>query len=250
MQIPWTELKLEAVEFKKIIERERMLRRYQRMLEGRLPLADRIHGALAKVRTQLETSWRGTVKRSLDIVVSAFGILISIPAMAVIAFAIRLDSKGPTLFKQTRVGMRGRSFNMMKFRTMVQDAEAKTGPVWAQEHDPRITPIGRFLRKTHLDELPQLFNVIQGEMSLVGPRPERPYFVSEFRRIIPHYDRRLCAKPGITGLAQVKRGYDQNLADVKKKVKYDLLYIQKMCPLLDFKVLAMTVGAVLLRTGR
>ncbi len=250
MQIPWTGLKLEAVEFKKTLERDRMLRRYQMMLEGRLPLDDQIHDAIAKARAQFVTSWRGTVKRSLDILVSAFGILVSLPVMPVVALAVRLDSKGPVIFKQARVGMRGRTFNMMKFRTMVQDAEAKTGPVWAKEHDPRITRVGKFLRKTHLDELPQLFNVIKGEMSIVGPRPERPYFVSEFRRIIPHYDRRLCAKPGITGLAQVKRGYDETLADVKRKVKYDLLYIQKMCPLLDFKVLAMTVGAVLLRTGR
>jgi lipopolysaccharide/colanic/teichoic acid biosynthesis glycosyltransferase len=133
---------------------------------------------------------------------------------------------------------------------MRQDAELATGPVWAKQDDPRITRVGSFLRKTHLDELPQFFNVLKGEMSIVGPRPERPHFVSELRKAIPHYDRRHFARPGVTGLAQVKRRYDETLKDVRNKVRYDVLYIRKMCPFLDMKLIFMTVGACLLRTGR
>ena len=236
-----------------------MFRRYEKMRAGQLPLEDRIIATFEKsslskslkvLRVRLVMSWRSMIKRSLDIFVSATGIVAAFPVMALIALAIKVTSKGPIFFKQTRVGIRGKIFNMYKFRTMLQDAEAKSGPVWAKENDPRVTPIGAFLRKTHLDELPQFINVLRSEMSLVGPRPERPYFVQEFRKVIPHYDRRLFAKPGITGLAQIKRRYDETIHDVRKKVRYDVLYIRKMCPVLDMMVLAMTVKAVVLGTGR
>ena len=236
-----------------------LYRRYQKMRTGELPWEERFLSAFERsalkrvtqvVIMRLIISWRRMVKRSLDFTISFMGITMSLPIMALIAIAIKLDSKGPIFFKQTRVGMKGKIFNMYKFRTMYQNAESKTGPVWAKANDPRITRLGKFLRKTHLDELPQFFNVLRGEMSLVGPRPERPYFVREFRKIIPHYDRRLCAKPGITGLAQIKRHYDETVADVKKKVRYDVLYIRKMCPVLDLMVLGMTFKAVLLGTGR
>lgn len=236
-----------------------MLRRYQKIRAGELPWEDRVLSTFEKssltkslklLRVRLVMSWRSTVKRTLDIVVSLTGLAISFPLMTLVAIAIKMTSRGPIFFKQTRVGMRGKIFNMYKFRTMIQDAEAKSGPIWAKENDPRITAFGAFLRKTHLDELPQFINVLRGEMSLVGPRPERPYFVQEFRRVIPHYDRRLFAKPGITGLAQIKRRYDETIEDVKKKVRYDVLYIRKMCPVLDMMVLAMTVKAVILGTGR
>ena len=246
-------------ELKSQLELYRLYRRYQKMRAGELPWEDRflsifeksfLSKSLKMVQARLILSWRRVVKRTLDATVSLVGIIVSAPLMALIAIVIKLDSRGPVFFKQTRVGMRGKIFNMYKFRTMQQDAEVKTGPIWAKENDPRITRLGKLLRKTHLDELPQLFNVLRGEMSLVGPRPERPYFVSEFRKIIPHYDRRLYAKPGITGLAQIKRRYDETIADVKKKVRYDVLYIRKMCPVLDFMVLAMTIKAVILGTGR
>ncbi len=225
-------------------------RRYQKAFEGQIPFEEKIALLLTKITTSLAVSWRRVVKRALDVVASFIGLVLVSPVMAVVAIAVKLESKGPAIFKQTRVGLKGKVFNMMKFRTMHQDAEAKTGPVWAQKGDPRVTRFGRFLRETHLDELPQLINVLKGEMSLVGPRPERPYFVNEFRKLIPHYDRRLCVKPGITGLAQLKRHYDETIADVKKKLKYDVLYAQKICPYLDAKLLAMTVGSVILRTGR
>jgi exopolysaccharide biosynthesis polyprenyl glycosylphosphotransferase len=236
-----------------------LYRRYQKMKAGQLPWEDKLitifeRSSLKRsfdaIRIKAIASWRSILKRSLDIVVSMVGVILSFPIMALIAVAIKLNSNGPIFYKQTRVGLRGKLFNMFKFRTMYQDAEVKTGPVWAKENDSRITLVGKFLRKTHLDELPQFFNVLHGEMSLVGPRPERPYFVHEFRKTIPHYDRRLCVKPGVTGLAQIKRRYDESIADVKKKVRYDVLYIRKMCPVLDFMVLGLTAKSVFLGTGR
>ncbi len=248
-----------AEELKSEFQLYLLYRRYQKMRSGEIPWEERFLSAFAKssLRRSLKTlsyriviSWRRMVKRALDLTVSITGITVSAPVMVLIALAIKLDSRGPVFFKQARVGMKGKIFNMYKFRTMCQDAEAKTGPVWAKENDSRITKIGLFLRKTHLDELPQFFNVLTGEMSLVGPRPERPYFVQEFRKIIPHYDRRLATKPGVTGLAQIKRRYDETIEDVKKKVRYDVLYIRKMCPVLDIMVLAMTFKSVVLGTGR
>ena len=235
---------------KQDIQHRIFLRRYQKILSGDLPWEEKLAVAFEKVAANLALSWRRAVKRTLDALISTTGLMLISPVLVLIAIAIKLDSRGPVVFKQARVGMRGKVFTMLKFRTMRQDAEAKTGPVWASEQDPRVTRVGQWLRVAHLDELPQLVNVFKGEMSIVGPRPERPYFVNEFRKLIPHYERRLCVKPGITGLAQIKRGYDQTLADVKKKLKYDILYIQRMCPLVDVKVLGMTVGAVLSKSGR
>ena len=235
---------------KQDIQHRMFLRRYQKILSGELPLEDKFVVAFEKLTAHLAVSWRRVIKRSLDTLLSAIGLTLTSPFMFLIALAIKLDSHGPVIFKQARVGMKSKVFTMLKFRTMFEDAESATGPVWATRMDPRVTRVGKFLRVTHLDELPQLFNVFRGEMSLVGPRPERPYFVTELRRLIPHYDRRLCVKPGMTGLAQIKRGYDQTLGDVKRKLKYDSLYIQRMCPLMDLKVLGMTFSAVLSRSGR
>jgi exopolysaccharide biosynthesis polyprenyl glycosylphosphotransferase len=246
----WSEVKVAAGEFKKELERDFILRRYQKWLEGELPWEDRVMDAFVKAKTHLVTSWRSFAKRVLDICGSLFGIILFSPIMAIIAIAIRLDSKGPIVYKQTRVGLHGTLFNILKFRTMKLGAESQSGPVWAKANDPRVTRIGNFLRKSHLDELPQLFNVLKGEMSLVGPRPERPYFVDELRKSIRNYDRRLYTKPGITGMAQVRRRYDETLADVKKKVRYDLFYIQKMCPILDIKLIGMTISEVVLGNGR
>jgi exopolysaccharide biosynthesis polyprenyl glycosylphosphotransferase len=246
----WSEIKTDAMEFRKIMERDLLIRRYHKLLKGEIAWEERLMNGFVMTKIYVITYWRRLVKRTFDVTASVFGIIFFLPVMGLIAVVIKMDSKGPSLFKQTRVGMRGRSFEMWKFRTMRQNAEAVTGPVWATEDDPRVTRLGNFLRKSHLDELPQLFNVLNGDMSIVGPRPERPYFVNQFRKVIPHYDRRLCAKPGITGLAQIKRRYDETLADVKKKLRYDALYVQKMCPLLDLKVVALTIIAVILRTGR
>ena len=244
------DLKSSVREFKTSLERDWVLRRYQKLMQGEVPVEDQILDAVIKVKSQVLISWRLITKRFLDFAISVVGLAVTAPVMFVIAVAVKMDSKGPVLYKQTRVGKGGKFFEIFKFRTMRQDAEVASGPVWATENDPRITRLGQFLRTTHLDELPQFFNVIRGEMSLVGPRPERPYFVDEFRKVIPNYEKRLFAKPGVTGLAQVKRRYDESLADVKRKLRYDVLYVEKMCPLMDVKLMFMTLGTMVFRTGR
>ncbi len=193
--------------------------------------------------------WRLVLKRLVDMVGAAVGLLVCAPLMALIALAVKLDSRGPIFYAQERLGRFGDVFKMRKFRTMRVDAEAD-GPVWAARgRDPRVTPLGRILRRTHLDELPQLLNVLRGEMSLVGPRPERPCFVEKLDRAIPRYDQRLLVKPGITGLAQVHYRYDQTVADVKRKLRFDLLYVRRMCLLLDARILAWTVLVVVSGRG-
>ena len=192
--------------------------------------------------------WRLVLKRSVDFSLALVGLVVTAPIMALAALAIKLDSKGPVFYTQARTGRFGQAFGMYKFRSMVNDAEAN-GPVWAaQEDDPRMTRVGRFLRRTHLDELPQILNVLKGEMSLVGPRPERPHFVEQLDLAIPRYDERLLLKPGMTGLAQVHYRYDATIAGVKKKLRFDLLYVKRMCLMLDARILAWTFLVVV--TGR
>lgn len=184
------------------------------------------------------------LKRLIDIIGSLFGLMVLTPLFFLIGIAIKIDSKGPIFFKQERVGQGERIFTMYKFRSMRVDAEKTTGPVWARKNDPRVTGLGGFLRKTRLDELPQLFNILLGEMSLVGPRPERPVFVRQFSSTIPKYRRRLDVKPGLTGLAQVRYRYDQSIRDVKNKLRYDLIYVKNMCLLLDIRIMFQTFGVV------
>ena len=193
--------------------------------------------------------WRLALKRVVDFF-GAFVLTVLVsPVMLFIALLIKLDSRGSVFYSQERVGLFGRTFHILKFRTMVQDAEAATGPVWtAQAGDARITRLGRFLRASHLDELPQLLNVLNGEMSLVGPRPERPCFVQQLAKEIPGYEHRLYIKPGITGLAQVHYRYDQTIDDVKKKLRFDLLYMRRTCLMLDARILAWTL--IVCVTGR
>lgn len=192
--------------------------------------------------------WRLVLKRVVDIVGAGIGLLLVSPVLALVALAVKLDSKGPVLYSQERLGRFGEPFQIFKFRSMIVDAES-AGPVWATlGSDARITRIGRFLRRSHLDELPQLFNVLRGEMSLVGPRPERPCFVDDLNREIPRYEERLLIKPGITGLAQVHYRYDANIADVKRKVRFDRLYVRRMCLMLDARIMAWTFLVCL--TGR
>ena len=192
--------------------------------------------------------WRLVLKRIVDVAGALAGLVLMAPLVPVIAAAIKLTSKGPILYSQERVGRFGDTFKIYKFRTMRTDAEAG-GPVWsAGDEDPRLTPIGRFLRRTHLDELPQLLNVLRGHMSLVGPRPERPHFVHTLHGALPRYDQRLLLKPGITGLAQVHYRYDASVDDVRRKLRFDLLYVKRMCLALDVKILAWTLLVVV--TGR
>lgn len=182
----------------------------------------------------------------IDYGVSFIGLLIFSPAFFVIGIIIKLTSRGPVFYIQERVGKDGRLFNIIKFRTMHVNAESQTGPVWAGKNDMYITTFGRFLRKTHIDELPQLINVIKGEMSIIGPRPERPFFVSKFKGSIPGYSKRLSVKPGITGLAQCYHRYDETTRDVQRKLRYDILYIKRMCWMLDLRIIWRTLTVSLL----
>jgi exopolysaccharide biosynthesis polyprenyl glycosylphosphotransferase len=183
-------------------------------------------------------------KRILDIVTTILGIIILSPIIIIAALLVKLTSKGPILYTQVRVGKEEMLFKIFKFRTMKVDAEKSTGPVWAAANDNRLTPIGKFLRKTHIDEIPQFINVLKGEMSIIGPRPERPMFVEKFKEEITDYEKRLHVKPGITGLAQVWHRYDETIEDVKKKLKYDLLYVKKMCFWADIGIILRTFRVV------
>ncbi|HET6202298.1 MAG TPA: TIGR03013 family XrtA/PEP-CTERM system glycosyltransferase [Planctomycetota bacterium] len=188
-------------------------------------------------------------KRALDLTVSAAGLLVTAPIMIASAIAIRLDSRGPVFIRQKRIGKDGREFTLFKFRTMRADAERDTGPVWARVNDERITRTGVWLRKSRIDELPQLWNVLRGEMSFVGPRPERPFFVEELEGRVRLYRQRLTVKPGITGWAQVNYRYGSSLEDAVVKLQYDLYYIKNMSVLFDLMVLGRTIGVVILRKG-
>ena len=188
-------------------------------------------------------------KRCLDYCLSIAGLTITSPLVAFAAMMIKLESPGPIIYKQNRVGLNGKVFRIYKLRTMRADAEKATGAVWAQANDPRITSIGRILRKTRIDEIPQLFNVIKGEMSIVGPRPERPEIVRDLKKTILDYEKRLVVKPGITGFAQIFHKYDESIEDVKQKIKYDLLYIKKMCWLVELRILAQTFVVVFTGKG-
>jgi len=188
-------------------------------------------------------------KRAVDILFALPSLIVAVPVIAILAVLVKLTSKGPAFYVQERVGKGGRIFKIVKLRTMVADAESRTGPVWAAANDPRVTPLGAFLRRTHLDELPQLWNVLKGDMSLIGPRPERPVFVEKFKKEIPNYTDRLAVRPGITGWAQVNHVYDQTIDDVRKKVEYDREYIQKMGWAIDLKIIVATIGRMLRLRG-
>jgi sugar transferase (PEP-CTERM system associated) len=188
-------------------------------------------------------------KRLLDIVVATTGLLLSAPVLAVVAAAVKLTSPGPVVYTQRRVGHNGKPFTIRKFRSMQIDAEADTGAVWATINDPRLTPIGRLLRSTRLDELPQLWNVLLGDMSLVGPRPERPEFVSHLEREIKFYGRRHLVKPGLTGWAQISYPYGASVHDALQKLQYDLYYLKHMSIGFDLFIMLATFRTVWSRTG-
>ncbi len=196
-----------------------------------------------KTRTQVFT------KRALDILTASIGLVLAAPLALIVMALIKLTSTGPVFYKQERVGQHGRVFTVFKFRSMRVDAELSTGPVWAQKNDTRATPVGRFLRRTRLDEIPQLWNALRGDMSMVGPRPERPGFVADLTKQIPFYGQRHVVKPGVTGWAQVKYTYGASVEDALQKLQYDLYYIKNMSVALDIFVMFQTVKTVLLRRG-
>jgi lipopolysaccharide/colanic/teichoic acid biosynthesis glycosyltransferase len=188
-------------------------------------------------------------KRAVDLIGAAVLFIATAPFMVLTAILVKLTSRGPIVYKQTRLTQGGKVFTIYKFRTMRSEAERKSGPVFAQENDPRITPIGKFLRKTRLDELPQLFNVFAGDMSLVGPRPERPELAKELQRDIPGFHARLKAKAGLTGLAQVRQGYPDGIEGYRRKLAWDRVYIRNRSVLLDCWIAVKTVSVVLTGSG-
>lgn len=204
---------------------------------------------LIEILPEFMPAWERSVKRLMDILVS-IGILGGLlPFWLLFGIIIKIDSRGKILYRQERVGKEGRQFNIFKFRSMSSDAESETGPVWATEDDPRVTRVGKFLRATRIDEVPQFINVLMGDMSLVGPRPERQFFVDQLKKEMPLYTRRLRIRPGITGWAQIKHKYDESLDDVKRKLRYDLFYIENMSLRMDFKIILSTIKVILSGKG-
>jgi len=218
------------------------------------------------IREVLPRERSESISRAVNVVVASTALVVVSPMMLAVAALIKLTSRGPVLYSQTRVGLDrrykqnrtddrrsvdhgGKPFEMYKFRSMVTDAEADGRAVWAKKSDPRVTPLGRVLRKTRLDQLPQLYNVIRGDMNIVGPRPERPSIFAELRETIPQYGMRQRVRPGITGWAQVNQSYDSCIDDVRQKVAYDLEYMRRQSMFEDLRIMSMTVPVMLFRKG-
>ncbi len=189
------------------------------------------------------------LKRLMDIVIAAVGLVVLSPLMILIALLVKATSRGPVLYRQERVGLDKKPYALLKFRTMRRDAEKEGGPRWASARDDRVTAVGLVMRRLRLDEIPQFFNVLRGEMSVIGPRPERPFFVERLERTVPYYALRFAAKPGLTGWAQVNYRYGASEEDAHTKLQYDLYYIQEMSPLLDLVILLKTFQTLLFRPG-
>ena len=208
-----------------------------------------IYSPLIEIATDLMPAWQQFLKRVMDIVVSAIAIFILSPVFLLTALGVRLSSPGPILYSQPRVGLKGKSFKMIKFRSMYRDAE-RTGPQLSSKSDPRITPFGKIMRQYRLDEIPQFFTVLKGDMSLVGPRPERQYYIEQIVAVMPHFRLLRKVKPGITSWGQVKFGYAENVAQMVERAKFDLLYLENMSIAMDIKILVYTIMIVLQGRGK
>jgi lipopolysaccharide/colanic/teichoic acid biosynthesis glycosyltransferase len=210
--------------------------------------------AAGKDSTEAQGPAYALLKTAIEWPIALLLFLVSLPLIVLLALATKVVSPGPAFYSQIRTGRNGRPFKMHKIRSMTHNCEAKTGPMWSSATDKRVTRIGRFMRDTHIDELPQLWNVLKGEMSLIGPRPERPEVVDQIEQALPRYRERLQAKPGLTGLAQVQLPADTSLEDVRHKLAYDLYYVQEMSLLLDLRIALATVlhlaGLVMNSVGR
>lgn len=217
-------------------------------LLGKLPLEGLNPSSLIFTHGFNVKATQQAMRRLVSILVSFVGLTLCLPFLPFLMLAVRLSSAGPIFFRQTRVGLRGRPFQVIKFRTMRQDAE-KNGAVWATRNDQRVTPIGRFMRKTRLDEIPQLWNVLRGDMGFVGPRPERPEFVQWLNSEIPYYELRHIIRPGLTGWAQVRYRYGATLEETRQKLEYDLYYVKHMSLGLDLLIMFETIKTILLRRG-
>jgi exopolysaccharide biosynthesis polyprenyl glycosylphosphotransferase len=222
----------------------------QDIMKGHVKANEILGFPLTELFPNILTPFQSVIKRVFDIFASLILFILSLPIMFTAAIVIKLESPGGAFYSQKRVGKNFDEFTLYKFRSMVKNAEAGTGAVWATKNDARITKVGNFIRKTRIDELPQLINVFKGEMSFVGPRPERKVFVEDFMKNIPFYYKRLQVKPGLTGWAQVKHKYDESYDDVKDKLRFDLFYIENMSLKLDFIIILNTVRVVLLGKGQ
>ncbi len=221
---------------------------YERLM-SKISITDLHPGWIARSDGFRRTPWVTFAKRVIDIVVSALGLVLSAPIAALTAVAIKLDSAGPVFFYQERVGQDEQPFILYKFRSMSQDAEATSGPSWAEKNDPRVTRVGKLIRRLRIDEIPQMLNVLRGEMSFVGPRPERAFFVDGLKKKNPFYHLRFSVKPGITGWAQISYKYGACVEDAVEKLQYDLYYLKHMSPIFDLQILFETVKVVLLARG-
>lgn len=204
---------------------------------------------LIEVKTVLLSFPSRIIKRFIDIIISFFVLVVLSPFLLITAILIKVSSKGPIFYTQKRLGKSGKVFKVIKFRSMVHNAESESGPTWADRDDPRVTAVGRLMRRIRLDEVPQFINVLKNDMSIVGPRPERPFFVEQLKKEIPYYSRRLLVKPGITGWAQVKHTYDSSIEDVKTKLQYDFYYIENLSLSLDFRIMVNTILVVFTMKG-
>lgn len=219
------------------------------ILSGSVRMSSIYGTPLMEIDQRLMPQWQWVIKRTMDWVVSLLALLVLLPVFVVIAVLVRRSSPGPAFYRQERIGLHGRPFDIIKFRTMYKDAEA-AGPQLSSELDPRITPVGRFLRKSRLDELPQFYNVLRGDMTLVGPRPERAHFIAQITERAPHYRHLSKVRPGITSWGQVKYGYAENVEQMVARLRFDLIYIENMSIALDLKILVYTVLTVLKGRGK
>ena len=219
------------------------------ILSGSVKMTSIFGAPLIEVNPQIMPAWQFSLKRVMDICASSLALLILTPVYLVLAIAVHFSSKGPVFFRQERIGKHGRPFRIIKFRSMYSDAE-RDGPQLSSAKDPRITPIGRWMRRTRMDELPQFWNVLKGDMSLVGPRPERQHFIEAITEVAPHYRHLHKVRPGITSWGQVKFGYAENVEQMVRRLKYDILYIENMSLAVDLKILAYTVLIILKGDGK